>query len=117
MPSELGQIIRKARKQQDIGVRELARRIDRSGSFIVRLEKDDPPPAVAEETLLAIAEELDLDADGLITLAGKTPSDVRPKDAYEVALYRRLKGLSPEQREKVENYLDQLDSGDDDPDE
>lgn len=114
MPSELGTIIRKARKAKQIGVRELARRIERSGSFIVRLEKDDPPPSVAEETLQAIASELDLDPDRLITLAGKTPSDVRPEDAYEVALYRSVKELDPEQREALEAYLDTLRADDGD---
>jgi transcriptional regulator with XRE-family HTH domain len=113
MPSELGSIIRKARKAKGIGVRELARLIERSGSFIVRLEKDDPPPSVAEDTLQAIAAELDLDPDQLITLAGKTPSDVRPEDAHEVALYRSVKELDSEQRKKLESYVERLRVGDD----
>ncbi len=117
MPSELGSIIRKARKAQGIGVRELARRIERSGSFIVRLEKDDPPPSVAEDTLQAIAGELDLDPDQLITLAGKTPSDVRPEDAHEVALYRSVKELDSEQRKKLESYVERLRIGDDEDEE
>ncbi|MFB6372134.1 MAG: helix-turn-helix domain-containing protein, partial [Bradymonadaceae bacterium] len=68
MASELGDIIKQAREGREIGVRELARRIGKSGSFIVRIEKDEPPPSVAEETLQNIADELDLDADRLITL-------------------------------------------------
>ena len=112
MPSKLGTIIRTARKDKQIGVRELARRIERSGSFIVRLEKDDPSPSVAEETLMAIAAELQLDADRLITLAGKTPSDVRPEDEEEVALYRSVKALTPEQREKVRGFVEDLRAAD-----
>lgn len=108
MPSELGEIIREARTDKEIGVRELARRIDRSGSFIVRLEKDDAPPSVAEETLVSIAAELDLDADRLITLAGKVPSDVQPDDEEEVALFRSVKNLDDEQREKAREFLDDL---------
>ncbi len=108
MASELGRLIRTARKEMEVGVRELARRIERSGSFIVRLEKDDPPPSVAEETLQAIAAELALDADQLITLAGKTPSDVRPRDAEDVALYRSVKELNSEQRDKLKEYVDSL---------
>ena len=108
MASELGILIRSARKDLGIGVRELARRIERSGSFIVRIEKDDPPPSVAEETLVAIAEQLQLDADRLITLAGKTPSDVRPEDEREVALYRSVKELDEDQREKVRGFVEQL---------
>ena len=108
MPSKLGKLIRKTRKAKEIGVRELARRIGRSGSFIVRLEKDDDTPSVAEDTLQSIAEELDLDADELITLAGKTPEDVRPSDEREVKLYRRMKQLDDDQREQVREFLDSL---------
>ncbi len=113
MPSELGDIIKQAREEKEIGVRELARRIEKSGSFIVRIEKDDPPPSVAEETLRNIARELDLDADRLITLAGKTPSDVQPEDEEEVALFRSVKNLDEEKREKVREYLDELEDDSD----
>lgn len=108
MASELGTLIRNARKELGIGVRELARRIERSGSFIVRIEKDDPPPSVAEQTLMSIAEQLELDADRLITLAGKTPSDVRPENEEEVALYRSVKELDEDQREKVRGFVERL---------
>jgi len=108
MASELGKIIKQARYDKEIGVRELARRIEKSGSFIVRIENDDPAPSVAEETLCNIADELDLDADRLITLAGKTPSDVKPKDRTEVALFRSVKHLDETQREKVREYLEEL---------
>jgi transcriptional regulator with XRE-family HTH domain len=110
MASELGDIIKQAREDMGIGVRELARRVEKSGSFIVRIEKDDPPPSVAEETLRNIARELELDADRLITLAGKTPSDVKPEDEHEVALFRSVKNLDDDQREKVREYLDELKS-------
>ena len=109
MPSKLGKLIRKTRKAKDIGVRELARRIGRSGSFIVRLEKDDETPSVAEDTLQLIARELELDADELITLAGKTPEDVRPSDESEVKLFRRMKQLDDDQREQLEAFIDSLD--------
>lgn len=109
MPSKLGKLIRKTRKSRDIGVRELARRIGRSGSFIVRLEKDEETPSVAEDTLHSIARELELDADELITLAGKTPEDVRPSDESEVKLFRRMKQLDKEQREQLEAFFDGLD--------
>ena len=112
MASRLGTIIRSARTERDIGVRELARRIDRSGSFIVRLEKDEPPPSVAEDTLMSSADELDPDADRLITLAGKTPSDVRPEDEEEVALYRSVKELDAEQRDALRGFVDELRDGD-----
>jgi len=114
MASELGETVKEARTDRDIGVRELARRIDKSGSFLVRIENDDPPPSVAEDTLVSIAEELDLDADRLITLAGKVPSDVQPDDEEEVALFRSVKNLDDEEREEAREFLDKLSEADDD---
>ncbi len=108
MASKLGELVRETRQQQDIGVRELARRIDKSGSAIVRIEQDDPPPSVAEETLRSIANELDLNPDRLITLAGKTPSDVKPDDEEEAALFRKVKRLDDEQREDIFEVLEHL---------
>lgn len=114
MPSKLGQLIRHTRKGLGIGVRELARQIGRSGSFIVRLEKEEGTPSVAEDTLIALADALSLDSDELITLAGKTPHDVRPADEAEVKLYRLVKNLDPSQREQARAWLEDLGSAPDD---
>ena len=101
MPSELGQFIASARKERGIGLRALAREIERSPSFLVMIEKNDPPPGVAEETLRRIAGALDVSPDHLITLAGKTPDDVVPDDELEVAIYRLVKQLSPEAKRSL----------------
>ena len=101
MPSELGKKIRNARTELGIGVRELGRIIDVSPSMIVRLEQDDRPPSMSEEKLTAVAEALELEPDEVVVLAGKIPEDVKPETAYEVALYRKVKQLSPEAREKL----------------
>ena len=60
MPSELGQLIRATRAKQEIGLREFARRIDKSPAFVTQLECDEDVPSVAEETLRRIADELGL---------------------------------------------------------
>ena len=57
------------------------------------LEKNDPAPGVSEETLRGIADALELNADHLLTLAGKTPDDVVPVDAVEVSIFRLVKSL------------------------
>jgi hypothetical protein len=77
-----------------IGLRELARRVGKSPSFIVAIELDDGPPKVAEATLRDIAAELKLNGDELVTIAGKTPEDVAPRSALEVALYRLVGEMS-----------------------
>lgn len=93
LPSKLGEAMRGAREARGIGLRELARRIDKSPTLLVMLEKNDPAPGVSEETLRGIARELSLNADHLLTLAGKTPDDVVPSDEIEVAIFRLVKQL------------------------
>lgn len=105
MPSELGQLIRNARQDKKIGVREFARLIGKSPAFITNLEMDDRPPSATEETLREIAKHLTLDADDLITRAGKVPQDVAPHDAFHVALYRRVKALPQEEKESLLRQL------------
>lgn len=101
MPTELGQLIREKRQSLDIGLRELARRIDKSPSFLVGLETGEGKPSASEETLRRIARELELPADRLITLAGKVPSDAAPKDELEAELFRQVKGLSEERKQEL----------------
>ena len=106
MPTALGIRIRTRRQELTIGVREFAKLIGKSPAFITNLEMDDRPPSVSEETLREIARKLTLDPDELITLAGKLPQDLTPESVLDVALYRRVKGLSEEGKQQL---LDQLD--------
>jgi len=106
MPSKLGQLISTTRKAQGLGLRALAREIDRSPSFLVMIEKNDPLPGVAEETLRRIAGVLELDRDRLITLAGKTPEDVIPGDELEVAIYRLVKKLPADRKRRLLRQLE-----------
>lgn len=94
MASELGQIIESVRRRRGLSLRGLAREIGKSATLLSMLEGNDRAPPVAEETLRRIAEVLGIEADHLVTLAGKTPEDVVPEDALEVAIYRLVKKLS-----------------------
>lgn len=105
MASDLGRLIRGRREELQMGLRELARRIDKSPAFIVALELDDPAPGVAEETLRTIAHELKLEGDLLVTIAGKTPDDVTPTSPLEVNLYRRIQRLSIEEQVRLFEQL------------
>lgn len=108
MPSELGQLIRTARQQKDIGLRAFAKLIGKSPGFVTQLECEDEVPSVAEDTLRTVARHLGLDADRLLVLAQRTPSDLVPESALEVALYRKVKSLSVREQERVQKYLDQI---------
>ena len=109
MPSELGKLIRARREALGLSLRQLAKAIDKSPSFVLMLERERLPPAAAEETLRSLAQALGADPDEMITLAGKTPQDVAPETALEVSLYRRVKGMSVEEQKRLLKRLDKRD--------
>jgi len=74
---DIGRPIRAAREARGIGVRELARRLDVSASLISQIELGMTMPSVG--TLYAIANELDLSLDGLVSGAVAAP---RPVDGH-----------------------------------
>jgi transcriptional regulator with XRE-family HTH domain len=106
MPSALGTAVAEARRKKDLSLRELAKRVGKSPAFMSMLENEDPAPAVKEETLLALAQELDMSADSLLGLAGKVPEDARPDSGLEVALFRRVKKLGEKEQRKLLDRLD-----------
>ena len=106
MASELGNLIRTTRQQRSIGLRELARLIERSPAYLVTLEKSDEPPGVSEETLARIANALGLEADALLALAQKTPAAVKPRTPTQIALYRLVQKLSPKRQEQLKQELE-----------
>ena len=101
MPSELGQLIRATRAKQEIGLREFARRIDKSPAFVTQLECDEDVPSVAEETLRRIAVELGLEHGKLFVLAHRTPRDLAPATETEYARYRRVKSMTQAEQRKL----------------
>jgi transcriptional regulator with XRE-family HTH domain len=62
--SRIGPRIRARRIERGISLRELARRIGVSASFVSRVENGHCPPSV--DTLRAIASELDISAGRLL---------------------------------------------------
>ena len=109
MPSDLGKFIRQRRTAAGIGLRELARQIGKSAPFLTQLELDVDPPPASEETLLAIARELDVNPDELFALANKLPRELAPESAVEVALYRKMKAMSPDEQRHHLKLLDKKD--------
>jgi len=101
MASELGDLIRERRQELGMGLREMARAIKKSPSFLVGLETGEGRPSAAESTLRDIASVLELPPDRLITLAGKVPMDVAPEDELEAALFRRMKSLPDEEKRRI----------------
>lgn len=67
--NEYGEMIRKARIAQGIGLLELARKIGVSGTFISKLEKGEFKAST--KTLLKIADALRMEEYKLLKKAGK----------------------------------------------
>jgi transcriptional regulator with XRE-family HTH domain len=70
-----GTMLRHQRQAQQVGLRELSRRVGMSPAYLSKIETDQFRPP-AECKLVAIARELKLDPDAVIAQAGRIPADV-----------------------------------------
>jgi transcriptional regulator with XRE-family HTH domain len=99
MSHEFGRILRREREMNKLGLREMAKMIGVSCTYLSRVERGEVPP-FSERRIRDIAGILCLDLDELLASAGKISSDLveiildRPKEMAE--LIRALKGLSKE---------------------
>jgi transcriptional regulator with XRE-family HTH domain len=75
MQETFGRMIRSLRKARGISQRDLAEKAGIDFTYLSKIENDRMPPP-AESTIRAMAEVLQSDADELIRLAGKVPSDL-----------------------------------------
>lgn len=77
-------------------VRQVADRIGVEPSFLSKVERDEVPPP-SEEKIVALARDLDEDADVLLAMAGKVSSDlqrvIRRRPELFAALIREIKNL------------------------
>jgi HTH-type transcriptional regulator, competence development regulator len=96
---KFGAFIRREREAKEIGLREMAKKIGVSPTYLSKIERDefDPP---AEDKVRKIAEILGRDPDELLALGGRVASDLtdiirqRPREMAD--FLRAAKGLSPE---------------------
>lgn len=86
----IGLLLRYRRIELSIGVRELARRIGKSPSLIVRIESDAKMPTLKRSTIEALALELQIDSDSLCIELGKAPHGTLVKTPEEAEAVRKL---------------------------
>ena len=72
----LGKALRAARMGRGFGLRELARRVGISATYLSRIETGEERRPPSEEALTALARDLAADPDELLALAGRVPADV-----------------------------------------
>ncbi len=95
-----GAFIRRERVAREIGLREMAKMIGVSPTYVSKVERDEFPPP-AEDKVRLIAGVIGCDVDELLARAGKVAtdlSDIIKRNPVEVAaLLRTTKGLTADE--------------------
>src|SRR5208282_2146430 len=94
-----GAFIRREREGKEIGLREMAKMIGVSPTYLSKIERDEFPPP-AEDRVRAIAQVIGCDADDLLARAGRVSSDItdiiKRHPVELAALLRTTEGLTTE---------------------
>ena len=97
---QFGAFVRREREAREIGLREMAKKIGVSPTYLSKVERDDFAPP-AEDKVRSIAALIEQDVDELLALAGRVSSDlsdiIRKQPRETAALLRTVEGLSAEQ--------------------
>jgi transcriptional regulator with XRE-family HTH domain len=94
---KFGEFVRRERVAKEIGLREMAKKIGVSPTYLSKIERDEFAPP-AEDKVRKIAEILGCDTDELLARAGRVSSDLseiikrHPREL--AALLRTTKGLT-----------------------
>jgi len=99
MGLSFGELLRRWRKDKGFSQRELARQADVDFTYISKVENSVAGfESPSEEALTRLAAALDVDADEMITRAGRVPSDVRRilVDDFSLVKEIRERGKGPD---------------------
>jgi transcriptional regulator with XRE-family HTH domain len=101
---KFGAFVRSEREAREIGLREMAKKIGVSPTYLSKVERDEFAPP-AEDKVKAIAKIIDCDPDELLALAGRVSSDVseiiKRRPVELTALLRTTKGMSAADLERL----------------
>jgi transcriptional regulator with XRE-family HTH domain len=94
---KFGEFVRRAREAKEIGLREMAKMIGVSPTYLSKIERDEFPPP-AEDKVRKIAAIIGCDADELLARADRVSSDlseiIKRRPVQVAALLRTTKGLT-----------------------
>src|SRR6202051_4949496 len=88
---KFGQFVRREREAKGVGLREMAKMIGVSPTYLSKIERDEFPPP-AEDKVRAIAKIIRCDVDDLLARAGRVSSeitDIIKRHPVELALLLR----------------------------
>jgi transcriptional regulator with XRE-family HTH domain len=101
---KFGALVRREREAKELGLREMAKMIGVSPTYLSKVERDEFPPP-AEDRVKEIAKVIGYDADELLALAGRVASDlsdiIRQHPRELAALLRTTKGLTAKDMAKL----------------
>ena len=101
---KFGAFIRARREAKEIGLREMAKMIGVSPTYMSKVERDEFSPP-AEDKVRLIAEVIDCDVDELLARAGKVASDlseiIKRNPVELAALLRTTNGLSADDIQRI----------------
>src|SRR5690242_11972334 len=101
---KFGEFVRREREAKEIGLREMAKKIGVSPTYLSKVERDELPPP-AEDKVRKIAAIIGEDQDELLALAGRVASDLtdiirqRPREMAD--FLRAAKGLTAEEMARL----------------
>lgn len=108
---EFGEVVRNRREELKITLRQFARDIDVSPTYLSQIEQGNFSPP-SEEKIRLLAKKLGLDEDEMLAMANKIPSDLKPiftEQPRPVADFlRTAKGLSEEDWEKLRKQAQKM---------
>lgn len=97
---KFGALIRNEREAREIGLREMAKIIGVSPTYLSKVERDEFAPP-AEDKVRKIAEVIGHDVDELLALAGRVSSDlteiIREQPRGMADFLRAARGLTVEE--------------------
>jgi len=106
--NDFGLAIKTLRKERRITQRDLAEKAGVDFTYISKMENDQLKNSPSVETIIKIADILATDADNLILLAKKVPETIRETivdDDLAVALLRKMPTMTPEEKEKLRDFI------------
>ena len=104
MNVSFGETLRKMREAQGMGLRELARRIEKSQGYLSDVEKDKvAPPSV--EVILAITDALQVDKWELLRVADKEVEYIATQPEA-MDFLRKTSDFGPEEWKKAQQLVD-----------
>lgn len=92
MSLSFGEWMRRWRRKKGFSQRQLAREADIDFTYISKVENDVPGfESPSEEALTRLARALEVDADEMITRAGRVPSDVQRILVEDFSLVKEIR--------------------------